>query len=106
MLLKSEDVERVILGENGVIEGVTGNCVIIDMSTIDPSVSKRISQVLLSRNIRMLDAPVSGGRMGAEAGTLSIMVGGDKDVFDEYLDIFKAMGKIFFIAVQVVTEEL
>lgn len=96
MLPKSEDVEKVILGENGVIEGVKGNSIIIDMSTIDPSVSRRIAQVFLTKNIKILDAPVSGGKIGAEAGTLSIMVGGDEDVFRECMDIFKAMGKDIF----------
>ena len=96
MLPKSEDVEKAILGENGVIEGVKSNCIIIDMSTIDPSVSRRMAQLFLSRNIKMLDAPVSGGQMGAEAGTLSIMVGGDEDIFHECMDIFKAMGKNIF----------
>ena len=96
MLPKSEDVEKVILGENGVIGGVKSHSIIIDMSTIDPSVSRKIAQVFLSKNIKMLDAPVSGGQMRAEAGTLSIMVGGDEDVFHECEDIFKAMGKNIF----------
>jgi 3-hydroxyisobutyrate dehydrogenase len=96
MLPKSEDVEKAILGENGVIEGVKSDAIIIDMSTIDPSVSRKIAQVFLSRDIKMLDAPVSGGQMGAEAGTLSIMVGGDEKIFHECLDIFKAMGKNIF----------
>jgi 3-hydroxyisobutyrate dehydrogenase len=96
MLPKSEDVEKVILGKNGVIEGIKSNSIIIDMSTIDPSVSRRIAQVVLPKNIKMLDAPVSGGQMGAESGTLSIMVGGDEDVYHECLDIFKRMGKNIF----------
>lgn len=96
MLPNSEDVEKVILGENGVIEGVKGDAIVIDMSTIDPSVSRRISQVLQSKNIKMLDAPVSGGPPGAEAGTLSIMVGGDEDIFHKCQDVFKAMGKNIF----------
>lgn len=96
MLPKSEDVEKAILGENGVIEGVKSNAIIIDMSTIDPSVSRKIAQVFLPRNIKMLDAPVSGGQIGAEAGTLSIMVGGDEDIFHGCLDIFNAMGKNIF----------
>jgi len=81
MLPNSDDVEKVILGENGVMEGVRGASIVIDMSTIDPSVSRRISQILQSRNIKMLDAPVSGGPPGAAAGTLSIMVGGMKMFF-------------------------
>jgi len=96
MLPKSEDVEKVFLGENGVNEGIKSNTILIDMSTVDPSLSRRMAQVFSSKNIRMLDAPVSGGQTGAEAGTLSIMVGGDEDIFNECLDIFKAMGKNIF----------
>jgi 3-hydroxyisobutyrate dehydrogenase len=96
MLPNSDDVEKVILGENGVMEGIRGASIVIDMSTIDPSVSRRISQILQSRNIKMLDAPVSGGPPGAAAGTLSIMVGGDENVFRKCEDIFKAMGKSIF----------
>ena len=96
MLPNSEDVEKVILGENGVLEGIKGDSIVIDMSTIDPSVSRRISETLLTKNIKMLDAPVSGGPPGAEAGTLSIMVGGHEDIFHKCEEIFKAMGKNIF----------
>jgi 3-hydroxyisobutyrate dehydrogenase len=96
MLPKSEDVEKVLLGEGGVIEGVKSDAIVIDMSTIDASVSRRIAQVFLSKNVRMLDAPVSGGYLRAEAGTLSIMVGGDEKIYQQCLDIFKAMGKNIF----------
>jgi len=96
MLPNSEDVEKVILGENGVLEGVKDASVIIDMSTIDPGVSRRIAQTLRSKKVDMLDAPVSGGPPGAEAGTLSIMVGGDEAIFRQCEDVFKAMGKNIF----------
>jgi 3-hydroxyisobutyrate dehydrogenase len=96
MLPKSEDVEEVMLGEQGVIEGVKPNAIIIDMSTIDASVSRKIAQAFLTKNIKMLDAPVSGGYLRAEAGTLSIMVGGDGKAYQECLDIFKVMGKNIF----------
>lgn len=97
MLPKSEDVEEVMLGEQGVIGGVKNSSIIlIDMSTIDASVSRNIAQVFLAKNIKMLDAPVSGGYLRAEAGTLSIMVGGDEKIYQECLDIFKAMGKNIF----------
>lgn len=76
MLLNSGNVEEVILGENGVIEGAKSNSIVVDMSTIDPSVSRKIAKALLERNIKMLDAPVSGGQMGAINGSLAIMVGG------------------------------
>ena len=93
MLPNSDDVQKAILGENGVIEGAKRSSIVIDMSTIDPSVSRTIAKVLLEKNIKMLDAPVSGAQMGAEAGTLTIMVGGDEDIFHKCSDIFKAMGK-------------
>ena len=96
MLPNSEDVEKAILGEDGVMGGIKGESIVIDMSTIDPSASRRISQTLLTKKIRMLDAPVSGGPPGAEAGTLSIMVGGDEEIFHKCEGIFKAMGKNIF----------
>jgi 3-hydroxyisobutyrate dehydrogenase-like beta-hydroxyacid dehydrogenase len=96
MLPNSTDVEKAILGENGVIEGVKSNAIVIDMSTIDPSVSRKIAQTLLAKKIKMLDAPVSGGPPRAESGTLSIMVGGDETIFHECEDVFKAMGKNIF----------
>ena len=93
MLPKSEDVEQAILGENGVIKGIQGSSTVIDMSTIDPHYSRRIAQALSVTGAKMLDAPVSGGPMGAESGTLSSMVGGEKEVYEICLNIFNAMGK-------------
>ncbi len=87
------DVEKVILGENGVIHGVKEGSVVIDMSTISPTVTQDIAAQLYQKNVDMLDAPVSGGDTGAKAGTLAIMVGGEKDVFERCLPVFKAMGK-------------
>ncbi len=96
MLPKSEHVEEAILGVNGVLEGVKSGSTVIDMSTIDPSVSKTIAQVLLTKGVNMLDAPVTGGDTGAQAGTLTIMVGGNEDIYSQCMDIFKAMGKNIF----------
>ncbi|HJW28211.1 MAG TPA: NAD(P)-dependent oxidoreductase [Saprospiraceae bacterium] len=97
MLPKSEDVAEVLLGDQGVIGGVkSSSIIIVDMSTIDASVSRNIAQVFLAKHIKMLDAPVSGGYLRAETGTLSIMVGGDEKIYQECLDIFKAMGKNIF----------
>lgn len=93
MLPNSEDVEQAILGEAGVVEGVKPESIVIDMSTIDPSTSRRIARALSKRGVKMLDAPVSGGQMGAKAGSLAIMVGGDEQIYDRCLDIFNAMGK-------------
>ena len=96
MLPNSGDVEKVILKENGVMEGLKSNSIVIDMSTIDPSVSRSIAKTLAGKNMKMLDAPVSGGQKGAEDGTLTIMVGGDKDVFEKCSPLFKAMGQNIF----------
>jgi 3-hydroxyisobutyrate dehydrogenase len=93
MLPNSGDVETVVLKEGGVMEGLRSHSIVIDMSTIDPSVSRKIAKVLREREIHMLDAPVSGGQMGAEAGTLAIMVGGEEEVFKRCLSILKAIGK-------------
>jgi 2-hydroxy-3-oxopropionate reductase len=89
----SPDVEQVILGPNGVLEGAKSGSLIADMSTISPQVSIRVATEAAKKGVRMLDAPVSGGDKGAIAGTLSIMVGGEPDVFNECLEIFQAMGK-------------
>lgn len=94
MLPDSPDVKEVILGRNGVIEGIRPGMVVIDMSTISPKVSVEIANTLAARGVDMLDAPVSGGQKGAIEGTLSIMVGGKKDVFERCLPIFKAMGRV------------
>ena len=87
------DVEDVILGENGVIEGVEEGATVIDMSTVSPRVTREIAAALKEKGVGMLDAPVSGGDVGARQGTLSIMVGGEQQVFDECLPVFEAMGK-------------
>lgn len=89
----SPDVEEVVLGPSGVIHGARPGCVVIDMSTISPAVTLRIAMELETKGVRMLDAPVTGGDIGAKQGTLSIMVGGDADVFQECLPVFQAMGK-------------
>lgn len=91
MLPNSPQVKEVILGENGVIEGAKKGTVVIDMSSIAPLVSREISQVLEERGIEMLDAPVSGGEPKAIDGTLSVMVGGKKEVFDRCYPVMKAM---------------
>jgi len=89
----SPDVEKVILGKDGVIEGVRENSVVIDMSTISPAVTRTIAEKLSEKGVDMLDAPVSGGDTGAKAGTLAIMAGGDKKVFERCTPVFQAMGK-------------
>ena len=93
MLPNSPDVELVALGRDGIIEGARAGLIFVDMSTISPIVSKKVGEALAQKSVKMLDAPVSGGERGAFDGALSIMVGGDKPVFDAVLPIFQAMGK-------------
>lgn len=87
------DVESVILGAGGAAEGIRAGSVVIDMSTISPRVTRVIAQRLTEKGADMLDAPVSGGQQGAIDGTLSIMVGGDPDVFQRCLPVLAAMGR-------------
>ena len=89
----SDDVKEVILGENGAIHGAKNGDIFIDMSTISPIATVEIAEELAKKGIKMLDGPVSGGVIGANNGTLSIMVGGDEKVFNECKPILEAMGK-------------
>jgi 2-hydroxy-3-oxopropionate reductase len=89
----SPDVERVVLGEGGVIEGCRPGMVFVDNSTIKPETARRIAATLSEHGVAALDAPVSGGDVGAIAGTLAIMVGGVKEAFEKVLPVFQAMGK-------------
>ncbi|MEE8553631.1 MAG: NAD(P)-dependent oxidoreductase [Desulfobacterales bacterium] len=87
------DVEEVIMGENGVIHGAQAGSIVVDMSTISPSTTRRIAQDLGKKGIKMIDAPVSGGSEGAQKGTLSIMVGGEAEDLEKVDPVLKAMGK-------------
>ena len=93
MVTDSPDVEDVVLGPQGVIHGAHPGLVLIDMSTISPTVAQKVAKKLSEKGIKMLDAPVSGGDIGAQKGTLSIMVGGPKETFDECLPILEVLGK-------------
>ncbi len=93
MLPNSPDVEAVVLGANGVLEGAQPGTTVIDMSTISPLASQTIYEEAKKKKVNTLDAPVSGGEKGAIEGTLSIMVGGDREVFEAVLPILQAMGK-------------
>jgi 2-hydroxy-3-oxopropionate reductase len=93
MLPDSPDVERVALGPDGLIEGVTKGILYADMSTIAPSASVKVAGALAAKGVRCLDAPVSGGETGAVNATLSIMVGGDAETFGEMHPIFEVLGK-------------
>ena len=87
------DVEQVILGESGVIDGAQPGTVVVDMSTISPATTRQIAAALAEKGIAMVDAPVSGGSEGAEQGTLSIMVGGDAEDVAKVHPVLEAMGK-------------
>lgn len=95
-LPSTESVREVVFGSNGIAEGMKAPGIIIDTSTIDPQASRSISKRLAEKGLRFLDAPVSGGPEGATKATLTFMVGGPKDVFDECQDIFEALGHSIF----------
>jgi 2-hydroxy-3-oxopropionate reductase len=92
MVPNSPHVKAAILGPNGVLEGAKAGSLVVDMSSIDPTVSKEVGAELAKKKIRFVDAPVSGGEPKAIDGTLSIMCGGKKADFDEALPIMKCMG--------------
>lgn len=89
----SPDVAEIVTGSNGIIHGASRRHLVIDMSTISPEVTRQLAQRLCDQNIDMLDAPVSGGEQGAIDGNLSIMVGGNTNIFDRALPIFQCLGK-------------
>src|SRR5512141_1415806 len=87
------DVEQVVLGKDGILEGAHPGLIWVDNSTIKPAAARSISQKLAEKGVLSLDAPVSGGDIGARNGTLAIMVGGPKEALDKVLPVFQAMGK-------------
>jgi len=89
----SPDVEAVALGPGGILEGAEPGSVYIDCSTISPEVARRVAQAASSRGVAMLDAPVSGGDVGARNGTLAVMVGGDPAVFERCRTVLEAIGE-------------
>jgi len=89
----SSDFEAVALGADGLIHGARSGSVVVDMETISPAVARSVAQMLETKGIDMLDAPVSGGPMGAEQAALSIMVGGKRAVFERVQPLFACMGK-------------
>jgi 2-hydroxy-3-oxopropionate reductase len=93
MVTASHDVEQVVLGESGIIHGARPGSVLVDMETIAPLTARSIATTLAARGIDMLDAPVSGGPMGAENATLSIMAGGKPAVFERVKPLFECLGK-------------
>lgn len=93
MVTASGDFEQVVLGEQGVIHGARAGCVVVDMETISPATVRSTAQALAAKGIELLDAPVSGGPMGAEQATLSIMAGGKPEVFERVKPLFQCLGK-------------
>ena len=92
MLPNSPDVKKAVLGKDGVLEGAKPGLILIDMSSIAPLVSKEVAAEAQKKGVEMLDAPVSGGEPKAKDGTLAIMVGGKKEVFEKVEDVLKVMG--------------
>ena len=91
-----EEVKAAVLGEEGVLQGARKGAVLIDMSSIAPHTSQLVAAEAFTRGLKFMDAPVSGGTIAAEKGTLTIMVGGDKELLDEHTDILEAMGKTIY----------
>ncbi|HET6662163.1 MAG TPA: 2-hydroxy-3-oxopropionate reductase [Rubrobacter sp.] len=94
MLPDSPDVEAVVAGEGGVLEGIRDGALLVDMSTISPVVTEELSEKVREKGASMLDAPVSGGDVGAIEGALSIMVGGSEEDFERARPLFDVMGKV------------
>ncbi len=98
MLPEGKHCKQIYLGENGIIQKVSNKCLLIDCSTIDIETSKKIGKAAEDKEILMIDAPVSGGVMGAQKATLNIMVGGSTKAFDRAFPILKVMGKNIYHA--------
>ncbi len=92
MLPNGPHVKAVVMGENGILEGAAEGTVLVDMSSIAPLVSQEICKACAEKGVKMIDAPVSGGEPKAVDGTLAVMAGGDKAIFDEVYEVLMAMG--------------
>jgi 3-hydroxyisobutyrate dehydrogenase-like beta-hydroxyacid dehydrogenase len=100
MVPNSSQVEEIVNGPQGILEGARKGLVIIDMSTIAPSTSRKLARIAADNGAHFLDAPVSGGSQGAVNGTLTIMVGGEHEIFEQARPVLEAMGKkenIFYV---------
>lgn len=96
MLPNSAIVEQVVLERGGLADGMAAGSILIDMSSSIPTSTQKISGVLAEKGVEMIDAPVSGGQVGAADGTLAIMVGGKTDIYEQCLPVLRAMGKNIF----------
>jgi 2-hydroxy-3-oxopropionate reductase len=93
MVPDTPDVEAALFGKDGIAEGVKSGAIVVDMSSISPIATKEFAKKLAEKGVKMLDAPVSGGQVGAENAALSIMVGGEPAVFEQIKPYFDLMGK-------------
>ncbi len=93
MLPDTPDVEQVLFGPDGVFKGIKSGSTVVDMSSISPVETRKFAERLRGQGVEMLDAPVSGGQIGAQNATLSIMVGGKPEVFERVKPLFEKMGK-------------
>lgn len=103
VLPNSPEVEEVVEGEQGLLAGARKGLIIIDMSTIAPATSRKLGASAAAKGVHFLDAPVSGGSQGAVNGTLTVMVGGEKETFEQVRPVLEAMGKpenIFYVGPQ------
>jgi len=91
-----KDVEAIVLGPEGIIQGAQPGMIHVDMSTISPAITRRVAEQLRARNIEMLDAPVSGGVAAAKSASLTIFVGGKATIFERVQPLFELMGKAIF----------
>ena len=98
MLPEGKHSKEIYLGDKGIINKVSNDCLLIDCSTIDIETSKEIGKAANNQGIMMIDAPVSGGVMGAQKATLNIMVGGSREAFERALPVLKVMGKNIYHA--------
>jgi 3-hydroxyisobutyrate dehydrogenase len=87
------DVEQVVLGEQGVLSGAAPGSVLVEMTTSEPTLAKRIYETAGERSVAVLDAPVSGGDVGARSGKLAVMVGGNRETFEQVLPLLRLMGE-------------
>ena len=98
MVPNSMQVEEVVTGPHGILEGARKGLIIIDMSTIAPAMTRKLAQLAKEKEVHFLDAPVSGGSQGAVNGTLTIMVGGEQEKFEQARPVLEGMGKnIFYV---------
>src|SRR5579859_1067697 len=93
MVPNSAQVEEVVAGPQGLLEGARKGLIIIDMSTIAPATSRAMAEAAATKSVHFLDAPVSGGSQGAVNGTLTIMVGGEREIFEKGRAVLEGMGK-------------